>query len=79
MGKKIEFEYPENLGCTYRDGKGELCAHLQCWAQVLLECSRDLDDSTESRKRRQAIIDEAKAAGCKAVLNLEEYHGDQND
>ena len=68
MEKKTEYEHPENLGCTYIDQNGKLCAAIGCWAKALLENSKDLGDNPEASKRRENIIKKSKAAGCKCDL-----------
>jgi len=70
MGGKTEYEYPDNLGCTYIDQKGKLCAAIGCWAKALLENSKDLGDTPEAEERRKRIMEKAKAAGCKEALEL---------
>jgi len=68
MEKKQEYEYPGNLGCTYVDQNGKLCAAVGCWAKALLENSKDLGDTPEAEERRKIIIEKALAAGCKQTL-----------
>lgn len=68
MEKGAKYEYPRNLGCRYLD-HNEGCAKIGCWAQALLENSRDLGDTPEAEERRKKIIEKAIKAGCKQVLN----------
>ena len=70
MEKIQKYEYPENLGCTYIDQNGKLCAAIGCWAKALLENSEDLGNTPEAIERRKKIIEKAKAAGCKEALEL---------
>lgn len=68
MEKIQKYEYPGNLGCTYIDKNGKLCAAIGCWAKVLLENSKDLGNNPEATRRREEIIRKAKASGCKQTL-----------
>ena len=70
MEKIQKYEYPENLGCTYIDQNGKLCAAIGCWARALLENSKDLGDTPEAEERRKRIMEKAKASGCKETLEL---------
>ena len=70
MEKIQKYEHPENLGCTYVDKNGKLCAAIGCWAKTLLENPENLGNTPEAKERRKKIIERALAAGCKQTLEL---------
>jgi hypothetical protein len=70
MGKKIEYEHPENLGCTRAGDIGTFCAINGCYAKYLLENSKDIEDPVIAERSRKGIIKVAKAAGCKCDFEI---------
>jgi len=57
-----EYPFPENLGCTYGDPDGKMCAELGCWAKVIIEELRGYGE--EAIARMDKVKANARIHGC---------------
>ena len=57
-----KYPFPKNLGCTYGDPDGEMCAVLGCWAKVINKELREQGEGAVARMDK--VKANARTHGC---------------